>query len=311
MTGDYQATDDPFVTLVPIDPSKHAFTVTDWLQGNDGRETLLSMGMPEARIHESTKETEYAQLNTIATSDHERAWMIKYQDAIVGILEIELQASQDISAPSISIMIGDKSVRKRGIGKTIILSTVQYLRAEGHLKIYARRLIDNAASAGLLAACGFVDYDTAYTDEHGLVWQNMINIEAKRILFICEGNMMRSQMAEAFYNHMTNKNDAMSAGAIADEKWEHISPRAIEVMDEEGIDTRHLKPLLLTEKMIETVDKIIYFPSDFMPEYVTKNPKAELWDVADPHYNREEGMAFVRKVRDDIKRRVTKLIGEL
>lgn len=122
--------------------------------------------------------------------------------------------------------------------------------------------------------------------------------------------MMRSQMAEAFYNHLTNSHDAMSAGAIANEKWETISPRAIEVMDEESIDTRRLKPLRLTKDMLDQVDKVVYFPSDFMPEYVTNSPKAEFWDVADPHYNREEGMDFVRKVRDEIRNRVEEVVKD-
>ena len=50
-----------------------------------------------------------------------------------------------------------------------------------------------------------------------------------KVLFICEGNMMRSQMAEAFYNSMTKSNDASSAGATAETK-DHISKRTIEAM---------------------------------------------------------------------------------
>ena len=120
--------------------------------------------------------------------------------------------------------------------------------------------------------------------------------------------MMRSQMAETFYNALTKSPNASSAGATAEIK-DHISRRAIEAMDDIGYDVRHLKPKQLTEEMIKTADKIIYFPSDFMPQYVKQNPKAEFWDVVDPHYHQEEGMALVRKVRDDIRRRVEKLIG--
>ena len=39
-----------------------------------------------------------------------------------------------------------------------------------------------------------------------------------KILFVCEGNMMRSQMAEAFYNELTGTRDAISAGTAAEEK---------------------------------------------------------------------------------------------
>lgn len=131
-----------------------------------------------------------------------------------------------------------------------------------------------------------------------------------KTLFICEGNMMRSQMAEVFYNSLTDTQDATSAGAIAETK-NHISPRAIEVLSEVDLDGNNLRPLQLTEQMVEHADKILYFPSDYMPEYIKNNPKAELWDVIDPHYHKDKGMPLVRQVRDDIHKRVKKLVEEL
>lgn len=118
---------------------------------------------------------------------------------------------------------------------------------------------------------------------------------------------MRSQMAEAFYNGFTNSNDATSAGATAETK-DHISKRAIEAMGDIGVDVTNLKPKQLTEQMVNSADKIIYFPSDYMPDYVKQSPKSELWDVVDPHYHQEEGMELVYKVRDDISHRIEKLI---
>lgn len=129
------------------------------------------------------------------------------------------------------------------------------------------------------------------------------------ILFICEGNMMRSQMAEAFYNSLTNSSDAVSAGATAETK-DHISKRTIEAMSDIGYDATNLKPKQLTEQMVNEADKVIYFPSDYMPDYVKQSEKAELWDVVDPHYHKEEGMPLVHKVRDDIKQRVEKFVNE-
>lgn len=121
---------------------------------------------------------------------------------------------------------------------------------------------------------------------------------------------MRSQMAEVFYNSLTDTQDAMSAGAIAETK-DHISPRAIEVLGKVNLDGNNLHPLQLTEQMVDQADKILYFPSEYMPEYVKNNPKAELWDVIDPHYHKDKGMSLVRQVRDDIHRRVKKLVEEL
>jgi len=121
--------------------------------------------------------------------------------------------------------------------------------------------------------------------------------------------MMRSQMAEAFYNALTDSNDASSAGVTAETK-DQISSRAIEAMRDIGYDVTHMKPKQLTEEMADTADKVIYFPSDYTPDYVKQSPKSELWNVVDPHYHKEQGMELVRQVRDDIRVRIEKLVKD-
>ncbi len=129
-----------------------------------------------------------------------------------------------------------------------------------------------------------------------------------KILFVCEGNMMRSQMAEVFYNEFTGTSDAVSAGATAETK-DHISKRAIAAMDAVGYDVTNLKPKQLTEQMIDKAGRVVYFPSDYMPEYVKQSSKSELWQVIDPHYHKEEGMPLVYEVRDEIRKKVEILLG--
>ena len=121
--------------------------------------------------------------------------------------------------------------------------------------------------------------------------------------------MMRSQMAEAFYNALTDSNNASSAGATAEFK-DQISSRAIEAMRDIGYNVTHLKPKQLNEEMVDTAGKVIYFPSNYMPDYVKQNLKSELWNVVDPHYHKEQGMELVRQVRDDIKMRVENLVRD-
>lgn len=116
-------------------------------------------------------------------------------------------------------------------------------------------------------------------------------------------------MAEEFYNRVTNTQDAVSAGATAETK-DYISPRTIEVMNEVGIDMSHARPKQVDQTMVGNAERVIYFPSDYMPDYVKSNKNAELWDVVDPHYHKEKGMQLVREVRDDIHERVNKIVEE-
>ena len=129
-----------------------------------------------------------------------------------------------------------------------------------------------------------------------------------KILFICEGNMMRSQMAEAFYKALGGSGEAISAGSAAAQK-DHIAERAKIVMDEISVPTEGMRSDQLTEDMVKYADLVVYFPTPTMPKYVLESPKAVLWDVIDPHYHQEEGLELVRSVRDEIKNRVEQLLG--
>lgn len=61
----------------------------------------------------------------------------------------------------------------------------------------------------------------------------------KKILFLCTGNSCRSQMAEAFVNHL-HAEGAVAFSAGTDPRPVH--PLAIAVMKESGIDISHQKP---------------------------------------------------------------------
>ncbi|MFC1945392.1 arsenate reductase ArsC, partial [Chloroflexota bacterium] len=77
----------------------------------------------------------------------------------------------------------------------------------------------------------------------------------KTVLFVCMHNAGRSQMAGAFFNHLsTGKVKALSAGtAPADQS----NPVVVQAMQEVGIDISQNQPKMLTPEMTTDTAKMI------------------------------------------------------
>ena len=126
----------------------------------------------------------------------------------------------------------------------------------------------------------------------------------KTVLFICVHNAGRSQMAEAFFNKMAQgKAKAISAGSHPGEK---VNPTVVAVMKEEGIDISQNKPKLLTFEMMEGIDKAFTMGCENTCPVTTV--ETEDWALEDPE---GKPIAQVRKIRDEIKERVAKLVKQM
>jgi len=135
-----------------------------------------------------------------------------------------------------------------------------------------------------------------------------MNDKTKTVLFVCVHNSGRSQMAEAFFNNLARgKAQALSAGT---QPTDEVNPVVVEAMKEVGMDISGKKPKMLTMDMVEKAERMITMGCGAEAEAVCPASfiETEDWDLEDP---KGKSLGQVRKIRDEIKERVIKLLNEL
>jgi arsenate reductase len=130
--------------------------------------------------------------------------------------------------------------------------------------------------------------------------------EKEKVLFVCVHNSARSQMAEAWLNHLCGDIfEAESAGLEAG----NLHPLAIEVMKEVGIDISHKKTrsafdLVKAGKIFSYVVTVCDETSaERCPVFVGVTKRLH-WSFPDPATltgTTEEKLDKVRKIRDAIR----------
>ncbi len=123
----------------------------------------------------------------------------------------------------------------------------------------------------------------------------------KHVLFVCNHNAGRSQMAQAFFErHAPDDVRAESAGSSpARQVW----PVVVEAMREVGIDLAERKPKKLLREMQLQADWAVTMGCDDACPYVPTT--VEAWDIPDPA---GRPLEEVRAIRDGIEARVRELI---
>ena len=128
----------------------------------------------------------------------------------------------------------------------------------------------------------------------------------EQVLFICVGNSSRSQMAEAFFNHMgQGRARAVSAGT---EPARAVDPNAVAVMAELGIDISGQSPKALTQEMVDGATRRISMGCGVEESCPAWAQPDEDWDLDDTYH---QPIEVVRRIRDQIRARVEALVKEL
>ena len=128
----------------------------------------------------------------------------------------------------------------------------------------------------------------------------------KKILFVCVENAGRSQMAEAFAK--VYGKDKFIVSSAGNKPADRVNPVVVEAMKEKGIDISMNKPKLITFQMAQDADLIVTMgcsAQDICPGPFFK-PTID-WALEDP---KGKLIEKVREIRDEIERRVQKLIAQ-
>lgn len=124
-------------------------------------------------------------------------------------------------------------------------------------------------------------------------------------LFLCTHNAGRSQMALGFFQHLAGDRAlAWSGGA---EPATQVNPAAVAAMTERGIDVsaEYTKPW--TDEVVRAADVVVTMGcGDACPIFPGR--RYEDWDLDDPAGLTVED---IRPIRDEIERRVRRLLAEL
>ncbi|MEJ5261302.1 MAG: arsenate reductase ArsC [Ignavibacterium sp.] len=127
----------------------------------------------------------------------------------------------------------------------------------------------------------------------------------KKILILCTGNSCRSQMAEGFLKSFDKNLEVYSAGTKPADK---VNPKAVQVMNEVGIDISKNYPKDVEQFINESFDYVITVcdnAKETCPVFVGKVGKQlhiGFEDPAEATGTEDEILAVFRKVRDEIKK---------
>jgi len=138
------------------------------------------------------------------------------------------------------------------------------------------------------------------------------------VLFVCRGNVGRSQMAEALYRKYSGLR-AISAGTKVPQEGPGKEGKMLKdipvaepvircLKEDEGIDVSNQRNKSLTPEMLERADRVVVMAEkETIPDYLRNNEKTIIWTIEDPL--RKSYEEYCKKM-EEIKTLVLKFIEQ-
>jgi len=123
------------------------------------------------------------------------------------------------------------------------------------------------------------------------------------VIFACVHNAGRSQMAAAFFGALADPRAARAVSA-GTQPVTAVHPIVVEAMREIGIDLSQAKPRRLTEALAADATMLVTMGCGEQCPIVPGLERLD-WQLSDP---KDQPIAMVRVVRDEIRRRVSDLL---
>jgi arsenate reductase len=125
------------------------------------------------------------------------------------------------------------------------------------------------------------------------------------VLFACVHNAGRSQMAAAWFNLLADRTKARAISAGTD-PGPRVHPEVVTVMSEEGVELSNARTTRLTTDLAQQAQLLITMGcGDQCP--VVPGLRRDDWPLEDP---KGKPIGRVREIRDEIRRRVERLLDD-
>ncbi|MDO5511265.1 low molecular weight phosphatase family protein [Corynebacterium sp.] len=124
------------------------------------------------------------------------------------------------------------------------------------------------------------------------------------VLFVCERNAGRSQLASAIMSQAVG--DRVFVRSVGLNPVGGIDPQVIEVLQERGIPTGHLYQKEIVPRTVHRANVVVLLGVDEVPGI--PGDRIERWDIDDPA---DQPIEKVREIADAIEAHVKELLVEL